>query len=128
MGNKIVYDMTISESLIMEYLWKEESGKSFTQIMDFLINEAGKEWKKQTINTFLKRLTDKGLIAVDKKGNIMEYTAAFSKKEYEKGRAKKLLNDFYDGSINAFLTALTGGQKIDKAFADELRNIVDKEV
>jgi predicted transcriptional regulator len=128
MGNKIVYDMTISESLIMEYLWKEESGKSFTQIMDFLINEAGKEWKKQTVNTFLKRLTDKGLIAADKKGNIMEYTAAFSKKEYEKGRAKKLLNDFYDGSFNAFLTALTGGQKIDKAFADELRNIVDKEV
>ena len=50
--------MSQSESLIMDYLWKEGTGKTFAQIMAFLGNKAGKEWAKQTVNTFLRRLID----------------------------------------------------------------------
>lgn len=109
----------------MEYLWKEGTEKGFVEIMGFLNDEAGKDWKKQTVNTFLKRLIDKGLIAVQQRGHSRVYRAALTADAYEQGCAKKILDDYYDGSINAFLSALTGGGKIDKQFADELRRLVD---
>lgn len=125
MGGRIIYETSGSERLIMEFLWKEGTEKSFVEIMEFLNNEAGKDWKKQTINTFLKRLIDKGLIAIRQKERNRVYCAALTVDEYEQGCAKKLLDDHYNGSINAFLSALTGGGKIDKQFADELRKLVD---
>ena len=126
MEKKIIYEMSQSESLIMEYLWNSEDGKGFNEVMDFLTHELGKDWKKQTINTFLKRLTDKGLIEAEQNGKNRVYHAAMTKAEYEKGRAEKFLSDFYDGSFGAFLSALTGGKGIDQEFADELREEVDK--
>lgn len=126
MKTKIVYDMSLSESLIMKFLWREGE-KSFVEIMTFLSREEGKEWKKQTINTFIKRLSNKGLIAVDNSGKYRVYRAAVTNVEYERGRARKFLGDFYNGSVYLFLSALTGGKEIDKAFADGLRAMVESE-
>ena len=126
MSNNIIYEMSQSESLIMKFLWKE-GAKSFVEIMTFLNEEEGKEWKKQTVNTFIKRLSDKGLIAADETGKNRVYHAAVTDVEYEKGKAEKLLHDFYGGSVYSFLSALTGGKGIDKKAADDLRAIVEKE-
>lgn len=126
MNKEIIYEMTQSESLIMHFLWRE-GAKSFVEIMTFLTKEEGKEWKKQTVNTFIKRLSDKGLIAADETGKNRVYHAAVTDAEYEKGKAEKLLYDFYGGSVYSFLSALTGGKGIDKKVADDLRTIVEKE-
>ena len=126
MNKKIIYEMSQSESLIMNFLW-HEGAKSFVEIMTFLNEKEGKDWKKQTVNTFIKRLSDKGLITADETGKNRMYYAAVTKMEYEKGKAEKFLSDFYDGSVYVFLSALTGGQGIDQKFADELRSMVEKD-
>ena len=127
MDNNIIFEMSMSESLIMDFLWETDKGMTFSEISDYLNNELKKDWKKQTINTFIKRLTDKNLISAKRTGKNKIYYAALTKREYEKGHAQKLLDDFYNGSISKFLTALTGGKKIDREFADELRDIINKE-
>lgn len=126
MGKNIIYEMTQSESLVMNYLWRE-GAKSFVEIMTYLNEEEGRDWKKQTVNTFIKRLTDKGLIVVDETGKNRVYQAAVTNTEYEQGKAVKLLNDYYGGSIGSFLSALTGGKRIDKKVADELRSVVEED-
>lgn len=123
MRKNIIYEMSQSESLIMNFLWKE-GAKSFMEIMTFLNEEERKAWKKQTVNTFIKRLSDKGLITADETGKNRVYHAAMTNTEYEQGRAVKLLDDYYGGSIGSFLSALTGGRGVDKRFADELRSVV----
>ena len=127
MNKEIVYDISKSEALIMELLWNENKGTGFVEIMSYLNEVEGKEWKKQTINTFIKRLSEKGLIEAQQTGKNKMYYATITKPQYEKGHAKKFLKDFYNGSINTFLSALTGGQKIDKEFADELRELIDND-
>jgi predicted transcriptional regulator len=122
---EIIYEMSKSEELIMEYLWTCNGKRVFNDIMEYLNGEEGKNWKKQTVNTFIKRLTDKGLVSVSKNGTIHEYSAAVTRNEYEKGRAKSLLDNYYSGSFGSFLSALTGGKRISPEFADELRNMVD---
>lgn len=126
MKKEIVYEMTQSERLIMNFLWRE-GAKSFVEIMTFLREEEMKEWKKQTVNTFIKRLTDKGLVTADETGKNRVYYAAVTNTEYEQGKAMKLLNDYYGGSIGSFLSALTGGKGVDKRFADELRSMVEED-
>lgn len=127
MPEKIISGISQSESLIMDYLWKAGTAKEFSEIVSFLKQEEGKHWAKQTVNTFLKRLADKGLVGAETNGRKKMYYAALTETEYEKEKTKKLLNDFYDGSILTFLSALTGGKSIDSKVADKLRAMIEEE-
>lgn len=125
MRKNIIYEMTQSESLVMNYLWRE-GAKSFVEIMTYLNEEEGRDWKKQTVNTFIRRLSDKGLISADETGRNRIYYAAVTNAEYKQGKAVKLLNDYYGGSIGSFLSALTGGRGIDRQDAEDLKAIVER--
>lgn len=120
MENNVRCEMSQSESLIMDFLWKNDGGKGFSEIMEYLNGELHKNWKKQTINTFIRHLIDKGLISADTSQKSRRYSAALTPTEYARGKADKILADFYDGSVEVFLSALTGGKKLSKELADEL--------
>lgn len=125
MDNNVRCEMSQSESLIMDYLWKNEGGKGFSEIMEYLNGELHKNWKKQTINTFIRHLIDKGLIAADASQKSRRYSAALTTAEYARGKANKILADYYDGSVDVFLAALTGGKQLSKKAADELHALVE---
>ena len=72
MEKSIVYEMSQSESLIMNFLWRE-GAKTFVEIMTYLNQSEGRDWKKQTVNTFIRRLSDKGLISADETGRNRIY-------------------------------------------------------
>lgn len=120
MENNVRCEMSQSESLIMDFLWKNDGGKGFSEIMEYLNGELHKNWKKQTINTFIRHLIDKGLISADTSQKSRRYSAALTPAEYARGKADKILADFYDGSVAVFLSALTGGKKLSKELVDEL--------
>lgn len=124
MDNNVRCEMSQSESLIMDYLWKNEGGKGFSEIMEYLNGELHKNWKKQTINTFIRHLIDKGLIAADASQKSRRYSAALTPAEYACGKANKILADYYDGSIDVFLSALMGGKPLSKKLADELHKLI----
>lgn len=125
MENNVRCEMSQSESLIMDYLWKNEGGKGFSEVMEYLNGELHKNWKKQTINTFIRHLIDKGLIATDASQKTRRYSAALTPTEYARGKAKKILADYYEGSVDVFLSALTGGKQLSKKSADELHKLVE---
>ena len=120
MENNVRCEMSQSESLIMDFLWKNDGGKGFSEIMEYLNGELHKNWKKQTINTFIRHLIDKGLISADTSQKSRRYSAALTPAEYARGKADKILADFYDGSVEVFLSALTGGKKLSQELVDEL--------
>ena len=120
MENNVRCEMSQSESLIMDFLWKNDGGKGFSEIMEYLNGELHKNWKKQTINTFIRHLIDKGLISADTSQKSRRYSAALTPAEYARGKADKILADFYDGSVEVFLSALTGGKKLSREMVDEL--------
>ena len=127
MDSRIRCEMSQSESLIMEYLWKNDEGKCFSEIMEYLNGELHKSWKKQTINTFIRHLIDKGLISADASQKSRRYSAALTPAQYARGKANKILADYYDGSVEVFLSALTGGKQLSKKMADELNGMMKGE-
>lgn len=49
-----------TELMIMEYLWAQNTPKTFSEIKAFFEATTSKNWKKQTLSTFLLRLVKKG--------------------------------------------------------------------
>ena len=102
MDSRIRCEMSQSESLIMEYLWKNDEGKCFSEIMEYLNGELQKNWKKQTINTFIRHLIDKGLVTAEATQKSRRYHAALTPVQFARGKANKILADYYNALSRPF--------------------------
>ena len=56
--------MSATEFYILQYLWTRETPATFAEIMVHFNEVEKKAWKKQTVNTFLSRLSQKGFLNV----------------------------------------------------------------
>lgn len=103
--NKMTKFQNLSETEmeLMKVIWEKNCSVKSNELLDIF---SEKEWKGQTIATFLSRLVDKGLLSVKKEGRANTYTPCLSLKEYKQKEAQSLLDIMYEGSINNFVAAL----------------------
>ena len=87
-----VVSVTESELEVMEKLWDQEGAVKQAQLLA-LFEADGKEWKHQTLNTFLSRLEDKGLV---KRENRM-VEAVYSRETYYNMLMKAMIDRMYGG-------------------------------
>ncbi|XID94915.1 BlaI/MecI/CopY family transcriptional regulator [Paenibacillaceae bacterium WGS1546] len=106
---------------VMQLIWASDRPISSGELLDFFARKKGKEWKGQTIATFLARLVEKGVLTSSKQGRANTYMPRISPKEYKRLEAKNVLDDRYEGSIKNFLAALYDGAKPKKEELSELR-------
>lgn len=102
-----LYNLSASESEIMQYVWDQDRVVTFREVMANTQLQ-GHDWKKQTVKTFLTRLIGKGALQMEKKGNKAYYTPAMTEKEYASRWTRKILDDGFDGSLKCFLAAYIG--------------------
>lgn len=119
-----------SEKEILEWMWKEDKEYSYRDIAVQFGEDSEKRWKKQTLSTFLTRMERKGVISVRCEGEERfkkrrYFKAALNRQQYERERAKHLLDSYFDGSLNQFMSALNGGEKLGNKEADELRKFLE---
>ena len=55
----MTFDVSGSEREILEYLWENPQGMKSRDMLEYFNTNKDKDWKKQTLNTFLLRLKDK---------------------------------------------------------------------
>ena len=112
--------MSATEFYILQYLWTRETPATFSEIMVHFNEDDKKEWKKQTVNTFLSRLSQKGFLNIDKSGKRAIYIPAVTEEKFYENYAKEIVDDSYQGSIKNFICAFTAGRKVDDAEKKEL--------
>ena len=116
--------MNLSEKIsnaeleIMRILWRENKPVSFTDIRIELQNTTA--WEKSTINTLIRRLVDKGVIAAQKQG-IAYYTPNITEAEYTQAEEQSMLDKLYAGSAKSFVATLCQRGKLSEADIDELK-------
>lgn len=111
-----------TELEIMEYFWS--SNVDEISASDLRNHFSNKNWSKQTISTFLKRLVNFGYLKVRKASVIKYYySVLISKEEHELLPAKNVLNNVYNGSYENFVCALMPSDT-DKAEIDKLKQIL----
>lgn len=99
--------MSATEFYILQYLWSRETPATFSEIMVHFNEDDKKEWKKQTVNTFLSRLSQKGFLNIDKSGKRAIYIPAVTAEKFYENYAKEIVDDSYQGSIKNFICAFT---------------------
>ena len=116
--------MSATEFYILKYLWSRETPATFSEIMTHFNEEEKKEWKKQTVNTFLTRLAQKGFLKIDKSGKRAIYIPSVSKKKYYEDYAQQIIEDSYEGSLKNFICAFTENHKLTSNEKEELLTYV----
>lgn len=124
--NHNTWGLTSTELELMEIFWKQEEGISFKNLLDYLNEMLGKEWKRQTLSTYLSNLQRLGLVSSNGQRKNSIYYATCTKDEYEHVQTQELVRKCYDNSLVRFLSAFTGGQKLSKKEADSLKKMLDE--
>ena len=119
-----------SEKEILEWMGKEDKEYSYRDFAAQFGEESEKGWKKQTLSTFLTRMEQKGVISVRCEGEERfkkrrYFKAALNRQQYDRERARHLLDSYFDGSLNLFMSAFSGGEKLSGKEADELRKFLE---
>lgn len=95
--------VTEAEGKIMGVLWAQ-SPLTMMEITHQLEKETG--WTKHTVTTLLKRMLDKGTIAVDVSGPVRTYSPLMAKDDAARQETKSLLKRMFSGKA-ALLVSLS---------------------
>lgn len=121
---KASHKITGAEREVMEVLWKYSEPVQTKDLLEEM-KEKGRNWKRQTLNTLLFRLEEKGIVS-RRRAYVQ---AALTEEELLQIQTQEILDDFYGGKYGNFFAALTGNQKIDsesEALLDSLMNKLKK--
>ncbi len=110
----------------MQVIWEIDRPFKSSELLEIFVQQRGKEWKGQTIATFLARLVDKGLLLVKREGQSNIYVPRLSPREYKRWEAQSLLNVMYQGSVKNFLSALYDGKEIPEDEISDLKQWFSK--
>lgn len=114
------YKLADAEQEVMQVLW--ETGLISTGDLLELMNRQGKKWKRQTLNTLLARLEEKGVVSRERA--FVE--AKISEKELVQRQTKEILDHFYGGKLKNFFAALVGDASIDDEDVESLNALIDE--
>ena len=109
--------MGVVESRFADIIWHNEPISSSELAKK---SEAELKWKKTTSFTVLKRLCDKGIFQ-NNKGTV---TSVISRAEFYSMQSEKFVEETFNGSLPAFLTAFTARKDLTQEEVEQLRKIV----
>ena len=119
MKNK--YNVTEAEWEVLKMLWRQETGIRQPQLLE-LFEKEGKQWKRQTLNTFLARLESKEL--VKREGGLV--WAVYGEEEFSYLIMKEGIEQLYQGKISQFVAAFSQRGMLNQEDEKELLAIIWK--
>lgn len=115
------YKLAGAEQEIMKLLWANGGTLSTSELLD-KVNKKGMTWKRQTLNTILARLEEKGVVSRPR----AYVEATVTENELLRLQTKEILDSFYDGKLGNFCAALLGDVKGNSKDATNLYTLFDK--
>lgn len=115
-----VQKLSDTEMEVMEVIWECTPPVTSTELLR-LFAQRGREWKGQTISTFLSRLVDKGALSATKHGRTNKYIPRISLEDYKLIETKSVLDGLYQGSVKNLISALYDGDKLSNQDIAELK-------
>ena len=109
----------------MEFFWASPDKRSFKEILEYFNNVKKKNWKKQTLSTFLTILQRDGHVLADMSGKKYLYYPARSRDEHITNWVQNLCKECFDDSLGKFVAAFTGGKKLTQRDSEELKTYLN---
>ena len=114
---------TDAEWKILEVLW-DHSPRTMSEITKALEPTTG--WTRHTVITLLKRMQEKGTVAVDESGDVKRYTPLMTQEEASTQQTKKFLSHVFSGKASLLINHLVDSGEITLKEMDELMDMMRK--
>ena len=126
MGKKGKYRvLTASETLVMKCLWDAEENLSICDLFEMVNNIYHKDWKYQTISSFLAKLVAKGFVCSSKIGHKVVYEILIPQDKYKAQQEEEFINFWNRNFVGQFLMSLYHKKDISKLEIEKLRRTLD---
>ena len=116
--------LTESEKITMKCVWDLGDGARLAHIMGLANEKYDKDWKPQTVSTFLGKLVGKGFVEQYRDGRYFYYRILISKHEYRTQMLKDDVEFWDDGDMNLYCNELLDK----KTFSAKERQILKEKV
>ncbi len=117
--------LTECELIVMKIIWQSGEALSIQEILAQLDEVYHKNWKIQTVSTFLSRSVKKGYLKMTRKGRQFFYTPLVSEEEYGKREITKCVNFWGNGKIDALVASFTKVRKLTDEEKSHIRSLLD---
>jgi len=101
--------LTEAEWKIMEVLWVRNP-RTMAEITKIL--EPTMEWSRHTVITLLKRMHDKGSVAVDESGPVKMYAPRVTREQASADQTKKFLSRVFSGQASLLINNLVDSGEV----------------
>ena len=95
--------LTECEELIMSILWSSEEDLDLMRVQDKVKERFGKEWKLQTVATFMTRMEKKKYISIYRIGRYSHYHPVVSIDEYRKEKMEEVCTLLFGNDVEKML-------------------------
>ncbi|HBI62605.1 MAG TPA: hypothetical protein DDY31_15580 [Lachnospiraceae bacterium] len=112
--------LTESEKVTMKCVWDLGDGTRLAHILALANEKYGKDWKSQTVSTFLGKLVLKGYLEQFRDGRYFCYRILISKTDYRCQELAREMHFWDDGDMELFASELLN----EKTFTAQEREIL----
>ena len=113
-----------AEFEIMQVVWTNESPITTSEIMKHLGHK--KEWKIQSVVSFMLRLTERGFLRSEKHGKERTYFPLVKQEDYLKFETGNFLKQFHNNSFLNLVTTMYDDEALSDEDIDGLMELLKK--
>lgn len=118
--------LTVCEELVMKTVWDAGEELGLTEITQRVNDKYHKEWKTQTVSTFLGRIVRKGYLRSYRQGRVFFYQILIPMEEYKGQQAKELVEFWHQGRADGFLRSLMAARELRVSEIARIRRLVER--
>ncbi|WP_026902697.1 BlaI/MecI/CopY family transcriptional regulator [Pedobacter glucosidilyticus] len=115
-------ELTKAEEQIMQVIWEIQQGF----VKDVIAHLPEPKPAYNTVSTIIRILETKGFVKHQAFGKSHQYLPAITKEEYKNYATDKLLNGYFENSVESMFSFFVKKQKIDVKEADEILKLIEK--
>lgn len=107
------------QAKFVELVWENEpiSSGNLVKICEDRLN-----WKKSTTYTVLRKMCEKGILQ-NNKGIV---SSKISKEEYYQQKGEQIINNYFEGSLPAFIASFTNQNALSIQDINEIQDLINR--
>jgi BlaI family penicillinase repressor len=115
-----IKDLTKAEEQLMQIMWQIEKG-FVKDVMDHLpIPKPA----YNTVSTIIRILETKGFVAHEAFGKAHQYYPIISREDYRRYATSKLLDNYFENSVESMFSFFVKEEKLDLSDVDEILKMI----
>ncbi len=112
-----------AEWKVMKAVWDHQPSTA-RQVLNSVGNDTG--WAYSTVKTMLTRLTDKGALSSEMRGNTAVYSPRISQGDAQRSAVRSLLDRAFGGAMAPMLRFMTDGSDLSAADRAAIRDLLQQ--